>query len=278
MASQPIQSSPARRRPRLATLSFIGLFAGTAMAQNTGTLEPVIEVHPAYPEQAQAMEGRVELEFTVSPEGTVEAPRVTAAEPAGVFDQAAIEAVSRWRYLADAERAPQQVRTTLSFSPPRAVGPAPPQPAMLSRRADGPRNQCVRESAAYNYGDVIEVDLMSACEEPLLVFGCAQGTGRSIGRWVCTDSEQQQLLLVRPGDSRIGRTQPVPTLTGEQAYSHADNFSVSRAPNSQYWWVACVADDEACRDIARTWARSVNMQPAAVNPQQRTAIALARSY
>lgn len=265
---------------------FAVVFAtATALAQptqqNGTTLAPVIEVHPAYPDAAAAaaLTGEVTLALTVTPHGTVEAPRVTSAQPAGVFEQSALEAISRWRYPADPDRATQEVTVTLHFQPPRtSPQPALPQALEPQRPATGPRNQCVREGAVYNYGSHIDVELMSACSEPLLVFGCAQGTGRHAGRWLCVDGDSQRTLLVPPGDERLGTTVPVTSREGDLAFSHQDTFQVTRAPNSQYWWVACLPADQECRGIASTWARSVNLQPARVNPQHRTTIALARSY
>lgn len=271
-----------------ATLFCVALMNGQGMAQQSdgngataSSLSPILEVHPGYPDAAaRGLSGEVRLAVTVTPHGTVETVRVLTAEPAGVFEQAATEAVSRWRYPQDLERPAQDVTVTLRFQPPRTE---PAQVAAraaiaLDRPASGPRNQCVRESAVYHYGDSIQVDLMNACGEPLLVFGCAQGTGRHTGRWVCVDGEQQRSLLVPPGDERLGSTVPVTTVEGDRAFTHNDTLHVTRAPNSQYWWVACPTSDAECRDIARHWTRSVNQQPARVNPQHRTALALARSH
>ena len=40
----------------------------------------------------------MDIEFTVKTDGTTTNGAVKAAEPAGVFDRAALNAVSRWRY------------------------------------------------------------------------------------------------------------------------------------------------------------------------------------
>ncbi len=57
-------------------------------------------IAPVYPERALAkgIEGWVDLEYTVTTEGTTRDAVVKAAEPAGTFDRAALTAVSRWRY------------------------------------------------------------------------------------------------------------------------------------------------------------------------------------
>jgi len=55
---------------------------------------------PTYPARAQerGTEGWVDIEFTVSRDGTTRDAVVRAAEPAGTFDRAALDAVKRWRY------------------------------------------------------------------------------------------------------------------------------------------------------------------------------------
>ncbi|MGH8131287.1 MAG: TonB family protein [Steroidobacteraceae bacterium] len=55
---------------------------------------------PAYPTRAleRGTEGWVDVEFTVSKDGTTRDASVRAAKPAGVFDRAATDAVKRWRY------------------------------------------------------------------------------------------------------------------------------------------------------------------------------------
>lgn len=52
----------------------------------------------------------------VGPAGALESPRVTAAEPPGVFEAAALRAFSRWRYCAKAHRG-KTVRTRMHFPP-----------------------------------------------------------------------------------------------------------------------------------------------------------------
>jgi TonB family protein len=254
-----------------------------ASASAGGELQPLIEVRPAYPSTAAARgaEGYVEVEFTVSADGSVENARIAAAEPAGVFDQAALAAVNRWRYPAEPGRAAQTVKERLDFDP--ADAPAAAQAAAARTRsvpanaAAGPRNECVRENAVYNYGEMVEIGLMNACEEPLLVFGCAAGTGRYLGRWVCVDSGSRGSVLVPPSDRRVGDPAAL-AAAGARNYTYADSFFVTRAPNTQYWWVACPANDGGCLDDARQWTRSVDRQLATVDPEDRSSIAVARSY
>jgi len=40
----------------------------------------------------------VQVRFTITPTGTVKDPVVVNAEPKGMFDDAALKAIARWRY------------------------------------------------------------------------------------------------------------------------------------------------------------------------------------
>ena len=78
-------------------------------------------VGPSYPETArlQKVEGIVIVRYDVTVEGVVHNVRVASAEPPGVFDDAALAAVSRWRYNApilDGERqAVRNMESRVSF-------------------------------------------------------------------------------------------------------------------------------------------------------------------
>jgi len=63
-------------------------------------LEPVATPDPAYPPDAfrEGVEGWVEVEFTVTERGVTRDVQVVAAEPRGVFDAAAVQAVAAWTY------------------------------------------------------------------------------------------------------------------------------------------------------------------------------------
>ena len=75
---------------------------------------------PSYPMRARerGTEGWVDLEFTVTRDGTTRDLTVRAAEPAGVFDRAVLEAVERWRYeprVVNGSVIDQRVETRLRF-------------------------------------------------------------------------------------------------------------------------------------------------------------------
>jgi len=88
-------------------------------------ITPLVRIEPEYPPRAkqQGIEGWVELEFTISPVGTVEDAVVTRAKPPFVFDQAALRAVRKWRYSPKTENgvavARSGVQVRLRFEMPR---------------------------------------------------------------------------------------------------------------------------------------------------------------
>jgi protein TonB len=61
---------------------------------------PLVRVDPEYPPRAkqQGINGYVQVEFTISPVGTVTDAVVIDSKPPYVFDRAALRAVRRWKY------------------------------------------------------------------------------------------------------------------------------------------------------------------------------------
>jgi protein TonB len=61
---------------------------------------PLVRVEPQYPMSAKqrGVEGWVELKFTITAAGTVANIVVTAANPGTIFNKAAVNAVSKWKY------------------------------------------------------------------------------------------------------------------------------------------------------------------------------------
>jgi protein TonB len=86
-----------------------------------GNLILIKSVQPSYPSRAELnrVEGWVELDFTVTEQGTVKDIAVHAASNPGVFDQSAIEALSQWRYrpvVRDSKAIAQRVRIRIRFA------------------------------------------------------------------------------------------------------------------------------------------------------------------
>ncbi|MDP6979256.1 MAG: TonB family protein [Myxococcota bacterium] len=74
-----------------------GLAAGAGSDRDA---VPLVRIEPEYPMRARqrGIEGWVHVQFTISRSGTVIDPVVAGAQPPGVFEEAAITAVSRWKY------------------------------------------------------------------------------------------------------------------------------------------------------------------------------------
>lgn len=75
------------------------LLTGCMGAQNR-PMQLIAGSGPIYPTEAKAagIEGEVVVRYDISVSGDVENARVDRADPAGVFDEAALAAVRSWRY------------------------------------------------------------------------------------------------------------------------------------------------------------------------------------
>lgn len=73
---------------------------GPVALPSDGDAIPLVRVPPRYPARAlsRGVEGRVLIGFGVDRAGRVTDAQVLAAEPEGIFDEAALDAVSQWRY------------------------------------------------------------------------------------------------------------------------------------------------------------------------------------
>jgi len=78
---------------------FLGSFGARAVSGD-GEAIPIVAIAPQYPRQAaiRKIEGYVTLEFEIEPDGSVSAPRIVASEPANIFNQAALRAITRWKF------------------------------------------------------------------------------------------------------------------------------------------------------------------------------------
>lgn len=103
----------------------------TSAAPDGGDASPAPQVRlklihyvaPDYPASARArgIAGTVTVAYTVDTQGATSRVRVVSAEPAGIFNRDAVQAVKRWRYapviIADAAVA-VPTRATIRFAPP----------------------------------------------------------------------------------------------------------------------------------------------------------------
>lgn len=74
--------------------------AGGFAAPTDTDVQPLVRVPPVYPARAQGrgIEGWVEVEFSILPDGSVADPRVVQADPPSMFDRAALSSILKWRY------------------------------------------------------------------------------------------------------------------------------------------------------------------------------------
>jgi len=117
--------------------------AGSAAAQNAVTDRASAEIQipkplergdPRYPHAAfrRRIEGSVLLEFSVDADGHVVAPRVVDATPPGVFERAALDAVSEWTYQPlGVETKGMNVRVTFRTREHARRAPSPPSATLV---------------------------------------------------------------------------------------------------------------------------------------------------
>jgi protein TonB len=89
----------ARLEPQVAAALERAAFEADVVPASTLAREKYVA--PRYPNAAlrKQQEGWVEMDFTVAGDGSVKDITVRAANPSGVFDEAATKAVSQWRYV-----------------------------------------------------------------------------------------------------------------------------------------------------------------------------------
>lgn len=76
------------------------LSGGVGLDTSDGEYLPIVKVQAVYPRRAlqRGIEGYVVVGFTVTKQGTVRDPYVIEAEPENIFDQAAMDAVLKFKY------------------------------------------------------------------------------------------------------------------------------------------------------------------------------------
>lgn len=81
---------------------------------------PLVRIPPRYPRNAarRRIEGWVKIEFTITEAGTVKDAIVVESQPSDIFDQAALRAISKWKFKAkiiDGEAFEQRALQVLQF-------------------------------------------------------------------------------------------------------------------------------------------------------------------
>lgn len=80
-----------------------------------------VKVPPTYPQRARQanLEGYVVMSVSIRADGTVSDVQVIESDPPRLFDQAAVNAMQRWRFrpkTVDGEPQPQKARQTIEFT------------------------------------------------------------------------------------------------------------------------------------------------------------------
>lgn len=120
---QQTPAPPAKPKPAAAPAS-----AGKPGPATSGSDEPVFDralvaiskPDPKYPPRAlrSGTEGVVTIEFIVTPDGKVRDPKVIRARPPGIFDDAAMEGVLRWKFkpkIVDGRAITRRARLDINF-------------------------------------------------------------------------------------------------------------------------------------------------------------------
>lgn len=82
---------------------YLGEFTAAPTAPGVQTSEnimPIVRIPPRYPRSAarRNLEGVVKVAFTITKNGLVRDAKVVLSEPEGVFDRAALRAISKWKF------------------------------------------------------------------------------------------------------------------------------------------------------------------------------------
>lgn len=118
LALRAAQQRPAQAAAPAATPAAAAAAPAAATpAPSASTLRAISTPAPSYPPEAlrAGTSGEVQVEFTVSADGSVSAARVVRATPPRVFDREAVAAVRRWRF--EPTGAPVTTRRTIGFNP-----------------------------------------------------------------------------------------------------------------------------------------------------------------
>ena len=97
---QPVADAMAFELATTPETGDIALSPGFGLGEGDGEYLPIHRVPPQYPRQAlmDRVEGWVVVEFTIGTEGQVKNPRIVDAQPPGVFENPALQAVQRFRF------------------------------------------------------------------------------------------------------------------------------------------------------------------------------------
>ena len=96
------------------------LQSGQGLAGFDTDVIPVVQIPPTYPRRAKQarIEGFVTMEVLIRPDGTASGAKVIESDPPRLFDDAAIDAMQRWKFrpkIVDGTPVSQRAKQTIEF-------------------------------------------------------------------------------------------------------------------------------------------------------------------
>jgi len=79
---------------------FLGSYVAGGDLSGYSELIPLVRIAPQYPRNAarERIEGFVDFEITINPDGTVKSARPIKAQPRGVFEAAGMQSILKWKF------------------------------------------------------------------------------------------------------------------------------------------------------------------------------------
>lgn len=123
---QPARNMPKIDMPRisLGLTSGSGPYLGRWSAGDAGAegdIIPIVRIEPQFPREAllKGINGWVEVEFTIEPDGSVSNPRVIDSQPPRIFDRNALRAIYKWKFkprIVDGKPVARRAKQRMDFT------------------------------------------------------------------------------------------------------------------------------------------------------------------
>jgi protein TonB len=123
---QPARNIPKIDMPRisLGLTSGSGPYLGRWSAGDSGAegdIIPIVRIEPQFPREAllKGINGWVEVEFTIEPDGSVSNPKVIDSQPPRIFDRNALRAIYKWKFkprIVDGKPVARRAKQRMDFT------------------------------------------------------------------------------------------------------------------------------------------------------------------
>ena len=124
-SDRPTQDMPQVEMPQisLGLTSGSGPYLGRWSAGDPGAegdVIPIVRIEPQFPREAllKGIDGWVEIEFTIEPDGSVSDPKVVNAQPPRIFNRNALRAIYKWKFkprVVDGRPVARRARQRMDF-------------------------------------------------------------------------------------------------------------------------------------------------------------------